>query len=306
MTDAAATGSAQAEMAPPVARRKHLVQQLTESRSFKIFIFACIVINALMLGYDANVGAANPYRLQIELWNEIFLCIFTLELAFEFMAAGPRAWSKNGWNWFDFVIVGLSWVSAAPGITALRAFRVIRVFRLVSNVPQMQRVVEALVRAFPGVFATMSILVIVFYIGAIMATTLFGEQFPDRFGDLSRSALVLFQLTLFDDWGNIVSEVGRIYPWAWAFFLVFTVLSAFAVLNLFIGVIVDAVQEARSAELTRGLKEIKSEVSEIEVGVEDIAGAQDDAVMAQRRLLEEIRALRAEVAALRQGQSASS
>ncbi len=165
----------------------------------------------------------------------------------------------------------------------------------------MKRVVEALVRALPGVFATMSILVIVFYIGAIMATTFFGQQFPERFGDLQRSALVLFQLTLFDDWGNIVSEVGRVYPWAWAFFLAFTVLSAFAVLNLFIGVIVDAVQEARSAELKKDVKEIGKDVSDIEEGVEDIAEAQVREQAAQAQILAEMRALRAEISALRTG-----
>lgn len=298
---AAATATARAP-AKPAARtraRRNLLEWITESGLFKFFIFACIVANSLMLGYDAHYGADNPYRHQIDVWDNIFLYIFTGELALEFLAQGPRRYVRNGWNWFDVIIVGLSWASSVPGVTALRAFRVIRVFRLVSNVPQMQRVVEALVRALPGVFATISILVIVFYIGAIMATTFFGEAFPQRFGDLQRSALVLFQLTLFDDWGNIVSEVGATYPWAWAFFLGFTVLSAFAVLNLFIGVIVDAVQEARGAELSKDVKEIERDVSEIEEDVEDIAEAQEDAAATQKDILAEMRALRAELNALR-------
>jgi voltage-gated sodium channel len=153
----------------------------------------------------------------------------------------------------------------------------------------------------PGIFATISVLAIVFYIGAIMATTLFGQEFPERFGDLTRSSLVLFQLTLFDDWGNIVTEVGAVYPWAWAFFLAFTILSAFAVLNLFIGVIVDAVQEARSAELTQEVKDIERDVSEIEEDVEDIAEAQEDAALLQRRILDEMREVKAQLAALRGG-----
>jgi voltage-gated sodium channel len=303
MSDAAIGGArpvkGKAKRVAPVGQRKNLLEHITESDLFKFFIFACIVVNALMLGYDAHFGPQNGYRVQIEQWNLIFLYIFTAELALEFVASGPRRWARNGWNWFDFVIVGLSWISAAPGITALRAFRVIRVFRLVSNVPQMQRVVEALVRAMPGVFATMSILAIVFYIGAIMATTLFGQDFPQRFGDLQRSALVLFQLTLFDDWGNIVAEVGEMYPWAWAFFLGFTVLSAFAVLNLFIGVIVDAVQEARGAELKKDVKEIGEDVSEIEEGVEGLAQSQVREEATQSQILAEMRALRAEVNALR-------
>jgi voltage-gated sodium channel len=293
-----ATAVAAGAQAPPrqakPRKRRNLLAWLTDSGVFKFFILGCIVVNSLMLGYDAHVGA-SPYRPLIEQWNTIFLYIFTVELFLELLAQGPRRYVREGWNWFDVIIVGVSWASAAPGVTALRAFRVIRVFRLVSNVPQMQRVVEALVRAMPGIFATISVLVIVFYIGAIMATTLFGEEFPDRFGDLIKSGLVLFQLTLFDDWGNIVSEVGSVYPWAWGFFLAFTILSAFAVLNLFIGVIVDAVQEARTAEL----QEIERDVSEIEEGVEGIAEAQEDAAMVQKRILDELRELRSEVAALR-------
>ncbi len=289
-----------AEARPGRARRaRNPLERITESGFFKFFILACIIVNSLMLGYDAHFGPGNRFRELIAFWDDIFLYIFTVEIALEFVACGPRRWARNGWNWFDFIIVGVSWLSAAPGVTALRAFRVIRVFRLVSNVPQMQRVVEALVRALPGVFATMMILAIVFYIGAIMATTFFGQEFPDRFGDLQKSGLVLFQLALFDDWGNIVNEVDAVFSWAWMFFLAFTVLSAFAVLNLFIGVIVDAVQEARTAEI----KQIGKDVADIEEDVEDIAediaeAERRDAEM-DKRILEEMQALRAEIASLR-------
>lgn len=303
---------AQPGRAPRPRARRNLLETVTESGLFKFLILACIVVNALMLGYDANYGPGNPHRALIEQWNTIFLYIFTAELALEFLAQGPRRYVRNGWNWFDVIIVAASWAAAAPGVTALRAFRVVRVFRLVSNVPQMQRVVEALMRAMPGIFATMSILAIVYYIAAIMATTLFGQRFPEMFGDLAKSGALLFQLTLFDDWGATVTAVSAVYPWAWGFFLVFTVLSAFAVLNLFIGVIVDAVQEARNAELKQDVKEIERdvgkierEVDKIEDEVEDIAEAQEDAVALQRRVLDEVRALRAEVAALRGGDGAS-
>lgn len=299
MANVATAGTARG--ARTAARRRNLLSAITESGLFKFFILACIVINALMLGYDAHFGPNNQYAADIAYWNQIFLYIFTAELVLEFLAQGPRAYVRSGWNWFDVFIVALSWMASVPGVTALRAFRVIRVFRLVSNVPQMQRVVEALMRAMPGIVATMSILAIVYYIGAIMATTLFGQSFPQYFGDLGISSATLFQLTLFDDWGAIVGEVAADLPWAWAFFLIFTVLSAFAVLNLFIGVIVDAVQEARAAELKQEVKEIEREVSEIEEEVEEIAEAQEDSVAVQKRILDELRAMRAEVNTLRGG-----
>ncbi|MBX3511916.1 MAG: ion transporter, partial [Hyphomonadaceae bacterium] len=144
---AAAPGPAPVAQAKRKAKRKrNLLQWVTESGAFKFFILACIIVNALMLGYDANFGPDNAYRDLIGQWNQIFLWIFTAELVLEFLAQGPRRYVRSGWNWFDVVIVAASWGAAVPGVTALRAFRVIRVFRLVSNVPQMQRVVEALMK----------------------------------------------------------------------------------------------------------------------------------------------------------------
>ncbi len=173
---------------------------------------------------------------------------------------------------------------------ALRALRVVRVFRLISAVPQMRRVVEALFGAMPGILATLAILSIVFYIGAVMGTTLFHEE--EGFRDLGEGMLTLFALSQFDGWGEIVWQLQPRYPYAWLFVLSFTVIAAFAVLNLFIGVIVEAVQQAPQ-------EAIQEELDDLEEDVEDIAEAQEDAAVVQARILEEIRALREEVAALR-------
>jgi voltage-gated sodium channel len=163
----------------------------------------------------------------------------------------------------------------------------------------MRRVVEALITAMPGILAAVMILSVVFYIGAVMATTLFGGTHPDQFGGLGVSALTLFQLTQFDGWGDMIADVDKVHPYAWAFFIGFNVFGAFAVLNLFVGVIVDAVQETRSSELQAAVDSVESEIDDNEEGVEQIAEAQGDAADMQKVMLDEIRALRAEVAALR-------
>src|SRR5262245_61477386 len=156
------------------------------------------------------------------------------------MAQGPKRYFSNGWNVFDVIIVGICYIAVSPAISALRTLRVLRVFRLVSAVPQMRRVVEALFGALPGILATSAILFVVFYIGSVMATTLFHTE--EGFRNLGESALSLFALTQFDGWGDTITRLNATYPWAWAFLMTFTVIAAFAVLNLFIGVIVDAVQ----------------------------------------------------------------
>lgn len=249
-------------------------------------ILLCIVANAAILGYDAHYGEVNPYHEQIEQWNVYFLWIFTVELVFEFLAQGPKKYFRNGWNVFDVIVVGISYVAVNPAISALRTLRVVRVFRLISAVPQMRRVVEALFSAMPGILATFAILTVVFYIGAVMATTLFHQE--EGFRDLGESALSLFALTQFDGWGDTISRLQPKYPFAWAFIMGFTIIGAFAVLNLFIGVIVEAVQQAP--------KEIEIETAE---GVQEVQEAQVDAAAVQRNILQELQALRAELRALK-------
>lgn len=256
-------------------------------------ILICIIANAVALGLDANFGPAWKYHHLIDDLDKYFLWIFTAELVFEFLAQGPKRYFRNGWNIFDVIVVSVCYVAISPAISALRTLRVLRVFRLVSAVPQMRRVVEALFGALPGILATSAILFVVFYIGAVMATTLFRAE--EGFQNLGQSALSLFALTQFDGWGDTISRLNAHYPWAWAFLMGFTVIAAFAVLNLFIGVIVDAVQETRNEQTA----EIKADVDVIEAGVADISEAQEDAATIQKHLLDEVRALRAEVAALR-------
>lgn len=267
-----------------------LFRWLTRNWVWDGFILLCIVANAAILGWDAHYGETGPYHDQIELWNTYFLFIFTGELVLEFLAQGPRKYFGNGWNIFDVIVVGLSYIAVSPAISALRTLRVVRVFRLVSAVPQMRRVVEALFGAMPGILASFAILSVVFYIAAVMGTTLFHTD--PGFKDLGASLISLFALSQFDGWGDTIARLQGHNPYAWVFVIGFTIIAAFAVLNLFIGVIVEAVQAAPQ-------EEIKEEIEEVQGDVEEIQVAQEDAAVVQQRILEELRSLRAELASLR-------
>jgi voltage-gated sodium channel len=306
---APATSKKAAKAAKPKPAKRggiRLFEWLTDNFVFKNFILLCIILNSIALGYDAHYGPNNPYHAYIDELDNIFLYIFTAELFLEFLAAGPARYVRNGWNLFDCFIVGISYMSAIPGITALRTFRVLRVLRLVSNVPQMRRVVEALIGALPGILATVMVLAVVFYIGSVMATTMFRAE--DGFHNLGESALTLFQLSQFDGWGDTVIRLDAKYPFAWAFLMGFTVIAAFAVLNLFIGVIVDAVQATRDEKIVAGVEEIRDDVEEMRVmkkdireDVGEIVEAQEDAATIQKQMLAELRALRSELAAVKGG-----
>lgn len=295
MTNATVTArsAAPAPNAKPRSKQRGgitLFRWLTRNWVWDLFILLCIVANAIILGVDAHLGPGNQYEALIEQWNMYFLLIFTGELVLEFLAQGPRRYFTNGWNIFDIIVIGLSYVAYNPAISALRTLRVVRVFRLVSAVPQMRRVVEALFAALPGILAAFAILTVVFYIAAVMGTTLFHDD--PGFRDLGQSMLTLFQLSQFDGWGETLTRLQATNPYAWIYVLGFTVIAAFAVLNLFIGVIVEAVQQAPQEEM-------KEEIEEVQEGVEVVHEAQEDAALIQRQLLNEVRALRAEVAALR-------
>jgi voltage-gated sodium channel len=275
-----------------------LLQWITESSLFKNFILACIVANAATLGIEAHFGPANPWRAEIAQLDTVFLAIFTAELILEFLAQGPRRYVRDGWNLFDVAVVSASY-AAITAFSALRVLRVLRVLRLFSNIAPLRRVIEALIGAMPGMAAAMMVLGIVFYVGAVMATTLFGASHPIWFGDLGASALTLFQLTQFDGWGDLVRDLNGVHPLAWMFFILFTVVAAFAVLNLFIGVIVDAVQDVRALDAAKAADE------DPDAGSAKVAAVHQRRIAdLQRETLDEVRALRAELAALKTEKSA--
>lgn len=292
---ATAAAGAQGAATKPKAKVKQrggipLFRWLTRNVVWDTFILLCIVANAAILGYDAHFGEQNAYHAQIEQWNMYFLWIFTAELVLEFLAQGPKRYFGSGWNIFDIIVIGLSYIAVNPAIAALRTLRVIRVFRLVSAVPQMRRVVEALFGAMPGILASFAILAVVFYIAAVMGTTLFHSD--EGFSDLGQASLTLFALSQFDGWGDTIQRLQGQNPYAWVYVIGFTIVAAFAVLNLFIGVIVEAVQAAPQEEL-------KEEIEGVQEDVEDLQVAQEDVAVVQQRILDEVRALRSEIAALR-------
>ncbi|MFP4449554.1 MAG: ion transporter [Rhodosalinus sp.] len=211
-------------------------------------IIAVIVVNAVVLGLetsDTAMAAAGPLLIAID---RACLAIFTIEIALKLVAHGGRFF-RSGWNVFDFVIVGIALVPASEGLSVLRALRILRVLRVISVAPRLRRVVEGFVRAIPGMGSVFLLMTLVFYIGAVMATKLFGDAFPQWFGSLGDSAYSLFQIMTLESWSmGIVRPVMEVYPYAWAFFVPFILVTTFAVVNLLVGLIVNSMQDAHHEE----------------------------------------------------------
>jgi voltage-gated sodium channel len=119
---------------------------------------------------------------------------------------------------------------------------VLRVLRLVSVLPSLRAVVDALLRALPSMVSVAALLLLVLYVGAVIATRLFSATFPQWFGDLWASLLTLFQILTLEGWADIMREILPVHPWAWLFFVPFVLIATFAVLNLVVAVIVDSMQ----------------------------------------------------------------
>ena len=212
------------------------------------FIIGVIICNAVLLGLETSITIMDEIGPLILTLDAVCLAIFTAEIAAKLFAQGPRFF-RNGWNIFDFIIVGTALLPGAQGFSVLRALRILRVLRVISVAPSLRRVVEGFITALPGMGSVFLLMGIIFYIGAVMTTKLFGAAFPEWFGTIGRSGYSLFQIMTLESWSmGIVRPVMTIYPYAWVFFVPFILMTTFAVVNLLVGLIVNSMQDAHHEE----------------------------------------------------------
>ncbi|GGC51229.1 hypothetical protein GCM10011504_32030 [Siccirubricoccus deserti] len=252
------------------------------SGHFQGWVIGLILLNAATLGLETWGSFMERWGGPLEALDSALLIIFTAELALRIYAFRGRFF-RDPWGVFDLVVIGIAWLPASGTLSVLRALRVLRVMRLISVVPSLRVVVEAMLAALPGMASIVMLMLLLFYVCAVMVTKLFAAALPERFGTFGDSLMSLFQLMTMEGWiQDIVFPVMEHEPWAWLFFIPFILIATFVVLNLFIGVIVDSIST---------LKEQREAVNTIEARAE----AHADSAM----ILQELRALRAEVAALR-------
>ena len=211
-------------------------------------IIGVIILNAIVLGLDTSTVAMANFGTLIQSIDNYCLGIFIIELILKLYAQRFKFF-RNGWNVFDFVIIGIAIVPAAQTFSVLRAMRILRILRVISVAPSLRKVVDGFVTALPGMGSVFVLMGIIFYIGAVVATKLFGSDFPQWFGTLGHSGYSLFQIMTLESWSmGIVRPVMEVYPYAWAFFVPFIMVTTFAVVNLLVGLIVSSMQDAHQEE----------------------------------------------------------
>ncbi len=305
LTGAAAKASCErAALSPWRARLLDLV----ESRWAERILTAAILINAVVLGMETSpsiMQAIGPILIFID---HTVLGLFVAELGIKIFALRWR-YFRSGWNVFDLLVVGIALVPASGPFAILRALRVLRLLRLFSMVPRLRRVVQALLDSLPGMGGVVAVLGLVFYVSSVLATGLFRSSFPQWFGGIGSSMYSLFQIMTLESWSmGIVRPVMEVYPYAWAFFVPFIILTSFTALNLFIAVLVSAMQHSH-VEPEQG-PDAQTPVTTSASGAlitsphaQGLLGQdptqQTQAVISQDGVQEEMRALRQEMTALR-------
>lgn len=240
--------------------------RIAENPRFVKFITILILINAVTLGLETNHEFHQAHYGFFHVFDLVIISIFCIELLLKLCAYG---WSffLVGWNVFDFIVVGISLIPATGPLSILRALRVLRVLRLLTTVPQMRRVISALLESIPGMASVISVLLVIFYVSAVLATQTFGTspdpQMQSLFGSFSHSMYTLFKLMTLEGWSEGVAEPTMVlFPWSWVFFVLFIIITSFAVLNLFIGIIVDAMSIVQAADLEEETKEVEQTMHE--------------------------------------------
>ena len=241
-------------------------------------LLALILLNAITLGMETMPAVMAVAGVALHTLDKAILVIFVLEIALR-LYVHRLAFFKDAWSVFDFIVVGIALVPASGPFSVLRALRVLRVLRVLTFVPSMKKIVGALMQSLNGMLSIAMVLGLVYYVSAVMATKLFGEAFPEWFGSLAASLYTLFQVMTLESWSmGIARPVMAQFPYAWAFFVPFILIATFTMLNLFIAVIVNAVQSMH----------------------DDEHKAEHDADMAtQQRLLEQMQQLQQELVQLR-------
>lgn len=258
----------------------HALKAFVESPRFESAIMLLIVVNAITLGLETSETVMASFGPLLMAVDKIILAVFVVELVAKIIVYRLEFF-RSPWRIFDLVVVGIALFPATDAFSVLRALRVLRVLRLVSGVPSLRKVVGGLLGALPGMGSIMLLLLLVFYVFSVMATQLFGSRFAEWFGSVGASAYTLFQIMTLESWSmGIVRPVMEAYPWAWAFFIPFIACTTFTVLNLFIGVVVAAMQAEHDEATAIERETIHNE---------------------QTMMMEEMRTLRAEMQTLREG-----
>jgi len=250
-------------------------------------VMSLIIVNAIILGLETSQTIMESYGTILDILDHIILMIFVVELTARIIVH-RFAFFRDPWSVFDFIVVAIALVPATDTFTVLRALRILRVLRLITAVPTLKAVVAGLLASLPGMGSIVFLIALLYYVFAVMGTKLFGGDNPELFGTLGKSFYTLFTVMTLEGWvDGVAKPVMEHHPYGWIYIFLFIIVCTFMVLNLFIGVVVNAMQ---------------SETAKAEAAEREIVHEEATPVLAElRSLRKEMSDLRTEVAKQRVG-----
>ena len=238
--------------------------RLVNKAAFEYTIIALILLNGVFLGLGTSPVLAQQYGDLLHLGNKIVLGVFIVEALLKMIALAPRVdmYFRDGWNVFDFLVIVFSLIPATGEFAMVaRLARLLRVLRLISAIMELRLIVAALVRSIPSVGHVMLLMSIIVYIYAIIGYQLFHEHDPMHWRNLGISALTLFNIITLEGWTVVMENAMQLHSWAWIYFVSFVIAGTFVVINLFIAIIINNLDDAKAERL----KELQPPVSREEL-----------------------------------------
>ncbi|MCG6969134.1 MAG: ion transporter [Gammaproteobacteria bacterium] len=229
-----------------------LLKTIVEARWFEYFIVALIILNGVVLGLETSASVVAHYGRWLEWANGAILAVFVIEAILKISAVAPRLrlYFGSGWNLFDFSVVVVSLIPATGEFAMIaRLARLLRVARLISTIPELRLIVSTLVRSIPSMGHVLLLMSIIFYIYAVAGYHLFHEHDPTHWSTLGLSLLTLFRVVTLEDWTDVMYKAMEMHPWMWMYFVSFVIIGTFVVINLFIAVVLNNLEEAKQERL---------------------------------------------------------
>ncbi len=225
-----------------------MIKQFIETKYFQHFITFLIIFNGITLGLATSRDFMSQYGTVIHYLDVLIVTVFTIEISLRIYVHRLQFF-KDPWCLFDFFVVTISLIPANEGLSILRVLRVLRLFRLLTIVPQMRLIISAILSVIPGMASVSLVLLLFFYVFAIIATNIFSLTFPQWFGSLGESMFTLFQIMTLESWSmGIARPIIEVHPYAWIFFVIYILIVTFIMVNLFIGLVVDAIFTIKGSE----------------------------------------------------------
>jgi voltage-gated sodium channel len=235
--------------------------RVRNNKAFELFVVFVIIFSALVIG--AKTYDMPPTFIQLSHWLDGGITFFFLtEITIRFLAEErKRDFFKSGWNIFDTLIVTVSLIPIQDSEMAVigRLIRIFRVLRMVSIIPELRMLMNSLIKALPQLGYVLLLMFIIFYIYAAIGSTFFAAINPMLWGDITISMLTLFRVMTFEDWTDVMYETLAVHGWSWAYYLSFIFFTAFAFLNMVIGIVVNVMTEEH--ELIRELEKTEEDVT---------------------------------------------